>query len=67
VPETLSSDDLAYHLRVVGQVKQAREALAQASAAYQSWAAYLVQKYAIAGGDTIAEDGAIARAPAETE
>lgn len=59
--ERLSADEVAYHRRIVTDLKQARERLTHANAAYQSWAAFLVDRYGLQGGDAVAEDGTIRR------
>lgn len=55
-PETerLSPDDLAYHAKVV-------ENLREAQAVFGSWAQYVAGKYGLGPADTVETDGRIER------
>jgi hypothetical protein len=62
-PARLSDDDAAYHVSLVGQIKDMQEAharIARTQAAWDNWAAYLKDKYGLVDGDVITEEGTIA-------
>lgn len=56
----ISTDELAYHERLLAQLRSAQ-------AAWQSWSEHLAQKYELREGDAITASGEIVRAPAEDE
>ena len=57
--EALTADELAYHQRLVAQVREAQ-------AAWTSWSRHLSEKYRLGQRDALLEDGSIVRAaPAE--
>lgn len=58
--EHLSDDELAYHRRVLVEVKAAQ-------AAWASWSQHIGGKYQLGPKDTVSEDGVVARAPAEAD
>jgi hypothetical protein len=61
-PTSLSEDEVAYHVFLVGQIKEAQEAqamIAQAQGAWKNWADYLKDKYDFTDGDIITEEGII--------
>jgi hypothetical protein len=61
-PASLSDDEVAYHVFLVGQIKEAQEAqamIAQAQGAWKNWADYLKGKYGFTDGDIITEEGVI--------
>lgn len=52
--ERLTDDELAYHRRLVSEVKSAE-------AAWRSWSVHLSEKYRLGTGDSISESGEISR------
>jgi len=65
-PVRLSDDEVAYHVFLVKQIKEAQEAqarIAQAQGARANWADYLKDKYGFSDGDVITEDGTIVTEP----
>jgi Tfp pilus assembly protein PilX len=61
-PIRLSDDEVAYHVFLVKQVKEAQEAqalIAQTQGAWTNWADYLKGKYGFTDGDVITEEGRI--------
>lgn len=60
-PEQISADELAYLQSVQQQLQAAQEQVQTAQAAWQSFSAYLVQKYGLTPSDGLRPDGAIVR------
>ena len=54
--ERISEDELAYHARLIAEMKAAQ-------AAWQSWSAHLSAEYELHEGEGIGEDGTIYRVP----
>lgn len=54
--EHLTDDELAFHRKVVADIKAAQ-------AAWSSWSQHIAGKYELKDGEGVAEDGTIHRSP----
>jgi hypothetical protein len=66
----ITDDEMAYHSRLVERTQWARSVAAQVQeveAAFNSWAAFLRERYDLKPGDRVAEDGTITRTQHQTQ
>lgn len=62
--DRIDDSELAYHAKVIEDVKRSREAQQQAlasEAAFRSWGLHLHDKYGLEPGDRVDESGQIVR------
>lgn len=62
-PETISTDELAYHQKVVATMQRAQQIMDHANLLDRAWWEHLMERYGLRPDDSVDAEGRITRAP----